>query len=56
MDSVFKIEQANGWLNVEGESDLTFSVRGVGDVDFDNADKATQPRPKSTTPSSRGTC
>ncbi|KAJ3454894.1 hypothetical protein MRS44_013494 [Fusarium solani] len=37
MDSELEIEQANIWLNVEEESDLTFSVRCIGDVDFDPA-------------------
>ncbi|KAJ3453409.1 hypothetical protein MRS44_017656 [Fusarium solani] len=40
MDNVFKSEQANSWLNVEGERELASSIGGLGDVDFDNANRA----------------
>ncbi|KAH6953855.1 hypothetical protein BKA56DRAFT_625507 [Ilyonectria sp. MPI-CAGE-AT-0026] len=39
MDNVFDVKQANGWLNVEGESDLTLSFGGVGEVDFDKGNQ-----------------
>ncbi|KAJ4178158.1 hypothetical protein NW759_017367 [Fusarium solani] len=49
MDNVFNVKQANGWLNVGGQSDLTFSVGGIGVVDFDKARKgnpaSTQTKP-----------
>lgn len=39
MDNVFKGEQANSWLNVEGECELASSIGGLGEVDFDNANR-----------------
>ncbi|KAH8669255.1 hypothetical protein BGZ61DRAFT_460648 [Ilyonectria robusta] len=42
MDNVFKVAQANGWLTVDGESDLTLSIGGVGETDLDNPDKGNQ--------------
>ncbi|KAI8659036.1 Chitinase [Fusarium keratoplasticum] len=37
--NILDAKQANGWLNVDGESDLNFSIGGVGEVDFDLAKK-----------------
>ncbi|RSL51633.1 hypothetical protein CEP51_015172 [Fusarium floridanum] len=37
--NILDVKQANGWLNVDGESDLNFSIGGVGEVDFDLAKK-----------------
>lgn len=34
LDDALDVKQANGWLRVKGESDLTFSVGGVGKVDL----------------------
>ncbi|KAJ3454814.1 hypothetical protein MRS44_013414 [Fusarium solani] len=39
MDNVFKGEQANSWLNAEGECELASSIGGLGEVDFDNANR-----------------
>ncbi|KAF9784244.1 hypothetical protein IL306_007712 [Fusarium sp. DS 682] len=37
--NAFDIEEANGWIEVEGETDLEFSVGGVGQVDLKKAGK-----------------
>ena len=39
MDDVFKVEAANSWLKVEGECELTSSIGGRGEVDYDNANR-----------------
>ncbi|KAM0553403.1 hypothetical protein ACHAPJ_007417 [Fusarium lateritium] len=39
LTNIFDVEEANGWLNVNGESDLEFSVGGVGQVDLKKAGK-----------------
>ncbi|KAL2683336.1 hypothetical protein Neosp_007806 [[Neocosmospora] mangrovei] len=39
LSNILNVKQANGWLNVDGESDLNFSIGGVGEVDFDLAKK-----------------
>ncbi|KAH7120620.1 hypothetical protein EDB81DRAFT_666993 [Dactylonectria macrodidyma] len=39
MDDALDVKQANGWLKVDGESDLTFSIAGVGEVDFDKGNQ-----------------
>ncbi|KAG7415033.1 Killer toxin subunits alpha/beta [Fusarium oxysporum f. sp. rapae] len=37
--NAFDVEEANGWIEVEGEADLEFSVGGVGQVDLKRAGK-----------------
>ncbi|KAF4336894.1 bacteriodes thetaiotaomicron symbiotic chitinase, partial [Fusarium beomiforme] len=39
LNDIFDVQEANGWLNIDGESDLTYSVGGVGQADVYKAGK-----------------